>query len=126
MNDESLLYRVISPAVWLQSGHVSSQAFRPRPRDNKLLSVYDGDQIAPEAAWRHYTSDYDNPPVGVLAVTVAECSAQDLTVRADPVTFLEHALIDFRQFGTNQIKRKSVCLRDAAAVRGWLYRVESG
>ena len=125
MNDGTLLYRVISTAMWLQSGHVSSQAFRPRPSDRKLLSVYAGDLITPREAWRHYTKDYDNPPVGVLAVSVAECSARSLSVRADPAPFPEHVVIDFGPFGTNEIKRKSASLRDAATARGWMYRREN-
>ena len=36
--------------------------------------------------------------------------------------FAEHVLIDFRNFGTNQIKRKAGRLRDAALARGWQYR----
>lgn len=120
MNDDTLLYRVIA-AMLLQAGKVSSQAFRPKkPSDKKLLSVYDGDRIDSEAACRHYTRAGDNPPAGVLAVSVAECSSQCLSVRADPAPFPEHALIDFTPFGTNEIKRKSKFLRDAAVVRGWL------
>ena len=32
-------------------------------------------------------------------------------MRPDPDTFQEHALVDFRKFGTNQIKKKSDRLR---------------
>ena len=122
MNDDTLLYRVINPDKLFQAGKVSSQAFRPRKIDNKRLSVYDGDQTTPEAAWQHYTSDLENLPVGVLAVTVAYCSSQSLPVVPDPIPFPEHTLIDFSAFGTNQIKRKSEHLRDAAESRGWQYR----
>ena len=122
MNDDTLLYRVINPDKLFQAGKISSQAFRPRKTDNKRLSVYDGDQIAPEAAWQHYTSDLENLPVGVLAVTVADCSSQSLPVVPDPIPFPEHTLIDFSAFGRNQIKRKSEYLRDAAERRGWQYR----
>lgn len=120
MNDDTLLYRIIGTSMLLQAGQVSSQAFRPRRIDNKLLSVYDGDRIDPEAACRHYTRDGDNPPSGVLAVSVSECNSQCLSVRADPEPFPEHVLIDFTPFGTSSIKRKSERLRDAAMVRGWL------
>lgn len=122
MNNDTLLYRVINPDRLIQAGKVSSQAFRPRKIDNKCLSVYDGDQITPEAAWRHYTNDLENLPVGVLAVTVADCSSQSLPVVPDPISFPEHTLIDFSAFGINQIKRKSEYLRDAAESRGWQYR----
>jgi len=122
VNDDTLLYRVINPDKLFQAGKVSSQAFRPRKIDNKCLSVYDGDQITPEAAWQHYTNDLESLPVGVLAVTVADCSSQSLRVVPDPIPFPEHTLIDFSTFGTSQIKRKSEYLRDAAESRGWQYR----
>ena len=123
MNQDTLLYRVINPDKLLQSGQVSSRAFRPRPQDNKMLSVYDGDQIAPEAAWRHFANNPDmTPPAGVLGVAVAECSTEGLDALPDPDAFPEHVLIDFRAFGSNQIKRKSKRLRDAAEARDWQYR----
>lgn len=122
MNNQTLLYRVIGSAMWVQEGQVSSQAFRPRTSDNKRLSVYDGDQITPQRACAHYTRDPSSPPIGVLAVTRSECTAQGLPVVADPQAFAEHVLIDFSQFGINQIKRKSALLRDAAVARGWQYQ----
>lgn len=124
MNAETLLHRVISSRMWVQSGTVSSQAFRPRPGDNKQLSVYDGDQITPQDAWFHYTRDDQRPPLGVLAVTVLECSAQELPVLPDPQAFPEHVLIDFSKFGANQVKRKSSSLRDLAVARGWQFRID--
>ena len=124
MNDNTLLYRVIN-SNYVQGDVISSQAFRPRPIDRKRLSAYGGDQISPDAAWRHYTRDPSDPPTGVLAVTVAECHAERLPVQPDPEPFPEHVLIDFTAFGTNQIKRKSESLRDNAVVRGWLFLRES-
>ena len=124
MNGCTLLYRVIN-SNYVQQGKVSSQAFRPRPQDCKRLSVYDGDQITPEDAWRHYTNDPSNPPAGVLAITVAQCCAEQLKVRPDPVPFPEHVLVDFTRYGTNQIKRKSERLRDKAVARGWLYQSDN-
>ena len=56
VNDYTLLYRVVN-SNYVQNGQVSSQAFRPRPRDQKQLSVYDGDKINPADAWLHYTRD---------------------------------------------------------------------
>ncbi len=124
MNDCTLLYRVVN-SNYVQGDEVSSQAFRPRPQDRKRLSAYDGDQISPQAAWRHYTNDMSNPPAGVLGVTVSECSAEELPVQPDPVSFPEHVLIDFTEFGTNQIKKKSEHLRDKAIARGWLFLNQS-
>ena len=49
------MVRLSKSDVWIQENLVASQSFRPRRIDDKLLSVYDGDQITPEAAWFHYT-----------------------------------------------------------------------
>lgn len=123
MNPTTLLHRIIKSGWWLQADTVSSQAFRPTLGADKLLSVYDGDQIAADAAYKHYANDPGKPlPTGVLAITVAEYSTEDWSVIPDPDSFPEHVLIDFREFGTNQIKRKSETLRNAAIARGWLLR----
>lgn len=123
MNQTTLLHRIIRPDWWVQADVVSSQAFRPSSEDRKLLSVYDGDQITPASAYNHYSSDPNKlPPTGALSVTVAECDSTGLPAIPDPDNFPEHILIDFRNFGTNQIKRKSEALRDSAIARGWLFR----
>ena len=121
MNAETLLHRQVHPS-WVQQGRVTSQAFRPTPKDQKRLSVYDGDQISAEDAWNHYSISLGHASMGVLAVTVTECTRQQLSVVPDPKTFPEHVLIDFSEFAENQIKKKAKHLRAAAASRGWQYR----
>ena len=123
MNDDTLLHRVVKPHWLVQNDVVSSQAFRPEPRDDSLMSVYDGDQITAAGAWNHYTRDPEKaPPPGVLSVTFAEFTEEGLPVCPDPDTFPEHVLIDYGGLGTNQIKRKSANLRDIAVERGWQFR----
>lgn len=61
-------------------------------------------------------------PVGVLAVTVAECRTLELSVVPDPDAFPEHVLIDFSAWGTSQINKKAQSLRNAAVKRGWLFQ----
>lgn len=122
MNPETLLHhRQVHPS-WVQQGRVTSQVFRPTPKDQKCLSVYDGDQITGEAAWSHYTNDLGHASAGVLAVTVGECDSQRLGVVPDSKTFPEHVLIDFSEFSENQIKKIAKRLRAAAESRGWRYR----
>ena len=123
MNSDTLLHRQVHPS-WVQQGRVTSQVFRPTPKDEKRLSVYDGDQITAEAAWNHYTNHLGHASAGVVAVTVAECGAQQLPVLPDPEPFPEHVLIDFTGFPENKIKQKAKHLRAAAESRGWQYRVE--
>ena len=40
MNDDTLLYHQVHPS-WIVDGGISWQAFRPTPKDEGLLSVYD-------------------------------------------------------------------------------------
>lgn len=120
MNASTLLHRQVHPS-WVLGGRVTSQAFRPTPKDKKRLSVYDGDQITAEAAWQHYTND-GSTSAGVLAVTVGECYTLELPVVPDPTDFREHALIDFSAFSRRQIETKAKILRANANLRGWQYR----
>ena len=72
MTDLTLLHRQVNPS-WVHLGRVTSQAFKPTPKDNRRLSVYDGDQVTAHRAWSHYTGDLGFTSIGVLAVTVSEC-----------------------------------------------------
>ena len=47
MQPETPLLRQVHPQ-WFKDDHVVSLAFRPFPKDEGLLSVYDGSQIAPK------------------------------------------------------------------------------
>lgn len=120
MRTGKLLHRQINPS-FVQQGRVTSQAFRPTPKDRSCLSVYDGDLIVPEACWQHYTEELGHGSVGVLSVTVGECQEQELPVRSDPIPFPEHALIDFSGLPTNRVKAKAKLLLARAVARGWQY-----
>lgn len=124
MTDETLLLRQINPS-WVQQDRVTSQAFRPTPKDERLLSVYDGDMITPEQSWKHYAEQLGHKSVGVMAVSVIECTEQELSVRNDREPFPEHAVIDFTDLGTGQVEKKSKRLRVAAESRGWRFRAEA-
>lgn len=123
MNDSTFLHRQVHPS-WVQQGRVTSQVFRPTPKDNKRLSVYDGSRITAKEAWKHYTNQLGHDSIGVLAVTVTECLIRDLRVVPDPGTFSEHILIDFTGLSGNEIIRTSKYLTIAAMARGWQYRAE--
>lgn len=103
MTDDSLLHRQVHP-TYIQQGRVTSQVFRPTPKDSKKLSVYDGDQIDAEAAWEHYAEDMGYESVGGLGITVRRWSNEGLPVHAVP--FLEHVLIYPTHFSTNLLKAR--------------------
>lgn len=121
MNAQTLLFRQINPS-WVQNNRVTSQAFRPTPKDENLLSAYNGDLIATEASWQHFTGQLGRASIGVYAVTHAECAAQQLPARPDPREFAEHAVIDFTGVGSSAAEKKSKVLRNQAEARGWLYQ----
>ncbi len=122
MNEATLLLRRIHPS-FIKLGRPTSAAFRPTPKDQCELSVYDGDMIAPAAAYAHYRG-MNHESAGVMAVTVSECAALELPVRSDPEPFPEHAVIDFQALGGGQREKKGKQLRDRAERRGWLYEAE--
>ena len=116
-----MLIRQIHPS-FVQDGRVTSQAFRPTPKDDNKLSTYDGDQIDPESAWKHYTGTLGFQSDGALGVTVAECDDLELTVVSDPAPFREHVLIDFSEHERKQIEKRAKKLRAHAVNRYWLYQ----
>jgi hypothetical protein len=124
MTGNTLLLRQVHPS-FVQAGRVTSQAFRPTPKDDSLLSVYDGDMIAAENSWIHFTNQDDCASVGVMALTCAECVAEGLIARSDPEPFPEHAVIDFTGFSDNQREKKGKKLKAKAEARGWLYQMPS-
>lgn len=120
MTGTTILHRQVNSS-WIQLGRVTSQAFKPTPKDERRLSVYDGDLIGPADAWRHYTQSLGLSSVGVLSVSVVECQSLELTAEPDPRPFPEHAVIIFGQFSNAQIEKKSKQLRELATKRGWQF-----
>jgi hypothetical protein len=118
---ETPLYRQIHPN-FIQNGRPTTQAFRPTPKDENLLSVYDGDKIQPQASWQHYTDVLKLSSAGVMAVTTAECSAQSLPVLADGKPFSEHCSIDFSSLDKSAIEKAAKVLAARAVTRGWQYQ----
>ena len=123
MNELTLLLRQINPS-FIEGNKVKSQAFRPTPKDKKRLSVYDGDQIEPQAAWEHYTQILKYKSEGLMGISLGECRELALEAQADPKPFPEHVLIDFTGLSRGEVKKKAQLLRDKALKRDWLYRAE--
>lgn len=123
MNDQTLLLRQVHPS-FLQDGRITSQVFRPTPKDGACLSAYDGDQITPEAAWKHYTQDPACSSVGVMAVTQGQCVDLQISVTADGDPFPEHVSIDYSAFSKSEIEKKAKVLKGCAQSRGWLYQAQ--
>lgn len=121
MNDATIVYRQIHPS-FVQAGFPTSQAFRPTPKDESKLSVYDGGQITAENSFKHYVNELSLSSVGVMGLTVAECGAESLAVCSAPEPFREHAVIDFSGLTDKDCRNKSKKLQSKAVHRGWLHR----
>jgi hypothetical protein len=123
MNDQTLLLRQVHPS-FVQAGRITSQVFRPTPKDENQLSVYDGDQIVAEAAWKHFTNEPTCSSAGVMAVSHSQCVELALAIIADGVPFPEHASIDYSAFAKSDIEKKAKVLKGYAQARGWLYQAQ--
>lgn len=122
MESDTLLLRQIHPNFF-RNNRLTSQAFRPTPKDDKKLSVYDGDLINSQKAYNHYTQDLALPSIGVMAVSVNECNSIQLTAKPDPTPFPEHAIIDFSPYSRDG-ERETLAkkLRGCAEKRNWQYK----
>ena len=120
MYHETSLWRQIHPSFMVAS-QPGSQAFRPTPKDQDLLSFDDGSRIPAEAAWQRHTGARGLASIGVLAVTVGECAGEGLPVIADGIPDPEHVSVAFRGITTGQRKAISKRLRAFAVARGWQF-----
>jgi hypothetical protein len=123
MQPATLLHRQVHPNFCMEDGHIMSVAFRPFPKDDGLLSVYDGSQISAEACFKHYTATLKYSSAGVWAVSVEECVEVELPARPDAKpNFAEHAVIDFTGLVKKQVEAKAKVLAEKAETRGCLFR----
>jgi hypothetical protein len=121
MNKDTLLLRQVNP-VFIQSDIITSQVFRPTPKDNKRLSVYNGDRITPENAFLHYTNQLMLRSYGIVGVSKSECDGLEIPINEDGSPFLEHCTLIFEKFAKNEIEKKALFLKNFALKRGWIYK----
>lgn len=125
MEDSTLLHRQIHPTfiqgkiISAQVFDVSSQVFRPTPKDDFKLSVYNGEKFTPKESYEHYTENLD--AAGTVSVTVNECKSQELSAAEDNNPFDGHSYIDYTGLSNGQIKAKAQKLRNYAVQRGLTY-----
>ncbi len=121
MTEYTLLLRQVHPS-WVQEGRITSQVFKPTPKDTKKLSVYNGDLTEAQQSWEHYTH-MQFQSIGVLAVTVGECDRHELETNPDPIPNNKaHAIINFKPYSESDIKKKAKSLTRIASERGWRYQ----
>jgi len=74
MTEATLLLRQIHP-TFVQNSRVTSQAFRPTPKDENQLSADNGDKISAGDAWMRFSAQPECSSAGVMAVSQGECLA---------------------------------------------------
>lgn len=121
MTPETVLLRQVHPSFYPER-QLSSQAFFPFPKDDALLSTYDGDQIAAADAHKHYTEQLGFESVGVWGVSVEDAAGAGLTSRPDPLPdFASHAVIDFTGRTEKECRKLAKKLKALAIARGCLH-----
>lgn len=123
MNLNTHLLRQIHPN-FVKDGRVSSQAFLPTPKDEKMLSVDNGDLISPDLSYERFTQQMNCKSVGVMVILKKECDDQILPIHEDMDPYPEHCSIDFSGITNKIIEMKAKILRSFAQKRGWLYQEE--
>ena len=123
MNDNTRLLRQVHPG-FVQSGRITSQVFRPTPKDGNRLSCYNGDKIRADEAFIHFVEHLRFCSQGVMAVKKRECDSQDLPVNDDGIPFPEHCTIDFSDLPKKSIEKKIKELKRYAEKRGWLFQMD--
>ncbi len=128
MDKDTLLLRQVHP-TWMVGDIISqqvfsSQTFKPTPKDEGLLSVYNGDVFEAYEAFEHYKSQ-NLVSVGVVAVNKGECESVAVPVLEDNVPFEGHCSLNYRQLSNKGIKKAASLLKSYAEARGWLYKHEN-
>jgi len=111
IDEDELLFRQVHPS-FVRDGRVGSQAFRPTPKDKKLLSVAQSTKTTAAAAFELHTQCNNLSSAGTWAVTVSECQLLGLPVRSDevsdgPCPDSAHAVIDFTALSNSKIEHKA-------------------
>jgi len=120
MNPNTLLLRQVHPA-FVKDYRVTSVVFRPTPKDEKQLSVDNGDYITAKQSYDRFVSNLNCSSIGVLAISKKECDDEALSVIEDGVPYKEHCSINFTGLTKKEIETKAKILRDKAIARNWLF-----
>jgi hypothetical protein len=121
MNLNTLLLRQVNPA-FIKEERVTSVAFRPTPKDEKQLSVDNGDCVTAEQSYNQFVSNLNCSSIGVLAVSKKECNDVKLPIIENGNPNPEHCSIDFTNLSRRDMEIKSKILRDKAIARDWQFR----
>lgn len=125
-DENEIFLRQVHPS-FIQEGRISSQAFRPTPKDQKKLSVNRRSLATPQETFVLHTEKRNLTSAGVWGISakevgeIAELKIEDDPIY-DPIVDISHCLIDFSGIGSeHKIKAISSKLADKARARGCLF-----
>ena len=126
--EAEILFRQIHPS-FVRDGRVSGQAFRPTPKDKRMLSVARSSMTDAQAAFKRHTECLKLSSLGTWGVTVGECAALGLSVRPNPITEPPcpdpaHALVDFSALSNSKVEAQGTRLARLANDRGRLHPLD--
>lgn len=118
-NAPELLHRQVHP-TFVRDGRISSQTFRPTPKDQGHLSVSRGTLVSADEAFRRFVGrGFES--AGVASVSVEECQRARVPAYEDPLPDDDaHAILDFNQLASkSQWDKVADKLAAMARARGW-------
>jgi len=118
------LWRNVNPDWIEDDGSLTSQAFRPMPKDEGKLSTARSGKVDAADHFHEFTNRLDLDSVGVWAVTVGEGDALGVpsiydaegAAAPDPCP-AGHTFMDFRQLTSGKARKVGAKLRDHAEAR---------
>ncbi|WP_369024082.1 hypothetical protein [Nocardia cyriacigeorgica] len=119
-----LIWRNVNPN-WVDGGKLSSQAFRPTPKDVGKLSGAREGKVTADKHFHEFTNEFALASSGVWAVTVDEARRVEVRCVYDAESESKpepcptgHTYLDYRVHGNSKIRRIGSALRDFAEERG--------
>lgn len=123
-DSEELIWRNVHP-TWIDKGKITSQVFRPTPKDSGQLSGAREEMVTAETHYHEFTTELGLDSSGVWAISVREASGAGVRCVYDAESISKpdpcptgHTYIDYRGHSGNKIKRIGSALRDSAEERG--------
>lgn len=119
-DEATVLYRQIHPS-WVQGDTITSQAFKPTPKDSGQLSTRQASKLSAEDAYVAHTAEEGLRSVGTYQVTAGEVASVRLRSIDDSGVSNRpngHAYIDCRNRSNRQIEKAAKVLRTQAMQHG--------
>lgn len=123
-NADELIWRNVHPS-WIDSGKVTSQAFRPTPKDTGKLSGARQEKVTADKHFHEFTTELNLVSTGIWAISVGEAQREHVRCVYDAESDSKpnpcptgHTYLDYRVHTGGKIRKIASALRDRAEERG--------